>query len=170
MAILKVLSVPDPRLKIKAQPIEKVDLPARRLMDDLLETMYATEGVGLAATQVGIHQRIIVVDGSETDKPAPLKLANPELLWISEESAPMPEACLSIPGQYADVQRFTRIKFRYLDEHNAMIEREASGLLAQVIQHEIDHLNGILFIDRLSSLKRDILLRKAIKMGKTGET
>lgn len=167
MAILKVLSVPDPRLKIKAQPIEKVDLPARLLMDDLLETMYATEGVGLAATQVGIHQRIIVVDGSETDKPEPLKLGNPELLWISEESAPMPEACLSIPGQYADVQRFTRIKFRYLDEHNAMIEREAGGLLAQVIQHEIDHLNGILFIDRLSSLKQDILFRKAIKMVKT---
>lgn len=168
MAILKVLSVPDPRLKIKAQPIEKVDSSVIRLMDDLLETMYFTEGVGLAATQVGIHQRVIVIDRSETDKPEPLKLANPELLWVSEESSAMPEGCLSVPEQYAEVERFTRIKFRYLDEHNNIIEREGDGLLAQVIQHEIDHLNGILFVDHLSSLKRNLLLRKAAKVGKTG--
>jgi peptide deformylase len=163
MATLKVLSVPDPRLNIKAQPVTEVDSSVKQLMEDLLETMYLSEGVGLAATQVGISKRVIVVDASESDKPEPLKLANPEILWVSEEARPMLEACLSVPEQKAEVERFTQIKFRYLDEHNTLVEREAQGLLAQVIQHEIDHLNGILYIDHLSSLKRSILLQRAVK-------
>ena len=167
MTVLKILHVPDPRLKITAQPVEKVDVSIARLMDDMLETMYIKQGVGLAATQVGVNQRVIVVDGSETDKPEPLKLANPELLWRSQESKDVSEGCLSVPEQYAEVNRFTRVKFRYLDEHNQTVEREAGGLLAHVIQHEIDHLNGVLFLDHLSALKRQMLLRRALKATKT---
>lgn len=167
MTVLKILHVPDPRLKITAQPIEKVDASIARLMDDMLETMYVKQGVGLAATQVGVNQRVIVVDGSETDKPEPLKLANPELLWRSQESKEVSEGCLSVPEQYAEVNRFTRVKFRYLDEHNQTVEREAGGLLAHVIQHEIDHLNGVLFLEHLSALKRQMLLRRALKVAKS---
>ncbi|MBL9029722.1 MAG: peptide deformylase [Caedimonas sp.] len=167
MTVLKILHVPDPRLKITAQPVEKVDASIARLMEDMLETMYVKQGVGLAATQVGVNQRVIVVDGSETDKPEPLKLANPELLWRSQESKDVSEGCLSVPEQYAEVNRFTRVKFRYLDEHNQTVEREAGGLLAHVIQHEIDHLNGILFLEHLSALKRQMLLRRALKVTKS---
>lgn len=167
MTVLKILHVPDPRLKITAQPVEKVDASIARLMDDMLETMYVKQGVGLAATQVGVNQRVIVVDGSETDKSEPLKLANPELLWRSQESKDVSEGCLSVPEQYAEVNRFTRVKFRYLDEHNQTVEREAGGLLAHVIQHEIDHLNGVLFLEHLSALKRQMLLRRALKVTKS---
>jgi len=164
MAVLKVLEIPDPRLQQKAFPIETVDEEVRKLMDDLLETMYVTNGVGLAATQVGIGKRIVVIDVSDEDEePQPMKLANPELIWQSEETFLAPEGCLSVPEQYADVERFVCVKFQYINEKNEKVQVEADDLLAICIQHEIDHLNGILFIDHLTPLKRKIVLNKLKK-------
>ncbi|MCE3230274.1 MAG: N-formylmethionyl-tRNA deformylase [Alphaproteobacteria bacterium] len=169
MALLPVLTAPNPRLKIKAEPVERVDEEVRRLMDDMLETMYASDGMGLAATQVGIDKRIIVIDlhaGENGKPPRVMKLANPEVLWASEETAFVDEACLSVPNLYAAVGRPTSIKIRYLNEHNKLVEIEEDGPLARCIQHEIDHLDGILYIDHLSRLKREIMVRKLMKARK----
>lgn len=167
MARLPILVAPDPRLKVKARRIERVDPVTRRLMDDMLETMYAAPGIGLAAPQVGVDRRVIVVDVSkEGEERSPLRMANPELVWVSDEDNTHEEGCLSVPEHYADVTRPAAIRVRFLDHENELREMEADGLLATVIQHEMDHLDGILFIDHLSSLKRNMILRRLLKARK----
>jgi peptide deformylase len=164
MALLSIITAPDPRLKVKAKPVPRVDAAARKLMDEMLETMYAAPGIGLAAPQVGASKRIIVLDTArEGEKPQPLRIANPELLWVSDEMMLQSEGCLSLPEHYADVERPRAIRLRYLDHQNEIRELEAEGLLATCIQHEIDHLEGTLFVDHISSLKRSIILRKLQK-------
>jgi peptide deformylase len=169
MAKLDIIIAPDPRLKLKCKPVAKVDAKVARLMDDMLETMYAAPGIGLAAPQVGVTQRIIVLDvAREDEKPAPIKMANPELVWISDEDVTYNEGCLSLPEHYADVARPKAIRVRYLDHQNEIRELAAEGLLATCIQHEMDHLDGVLFVDHITALKRNIILRKLLKAKKTG--
>ena len=169
MAKLDIIIAPDPRLKVKCKPVAKVDTKVARLMDDMLETMYAAPGIGLAAPQVGVAQRVIVLDvAREDEKPAPLRMANPELIWVSDEDTTYNEGCLSLPEHYADVVRPKAIRVRYLDHQNEIRELEAEGLLATCIQHEMDHLDGILFVDHITALKRNIILRKLLKAKKSG--
>jgi peptide deformylase len=164
MALLPILIAPDPRLKVKARPVAVVDDGTRRLMDDMAETMYAAPGIGLAAPQVGVAQRVIVVDIAKDGAPPQLlQIANPEILWRSDELATYNEGCLSLPEHYADVSRPAAIKLRYLDRDNKLQEIEAKELLATCIQHEMDHLEGVLFVDHISALKRNIILRKLVK-------
>jgi peptide deformylase len=164
MALLSIISAPDPRLKIKARPVAAVDDDVRQLMDDMLETMRKAIGIGLAAPQVGVAKRVIVLDISgEGQKPQPMMLANPQILWRSPEMATFSEGCLSLPEHYADVTRPAAIRLRYLDYQNEIRELEASGLLATCIQHEIDHLDGVLFVDHISMVKRGMILRKLAK-------
>jgi peptide deformylase len=164
MALLPVLIAPDPRLKLRAKPVVQVDAKIRRLMDDMLETMYVAPGIGLAAPQVGEALRVIVADvAREEEEKQPLRMANPEILWRSEELATYNEGCLSLPEHYADVTRPASIRVRYIDHENEIREMEAEGLLATVIQHEMDHLQGVLFVDHISPLKRNIILRKLAK-------
>jgi len=164
MALLPILVAPDPRLKLKAVPAAEVTDEIRQLLDDMLETMYAAPGIGLAAPQVGVSKRIIVVDISRDEEPkAPLCMVNPELVWLSDEDAAYEEGCLSVPEHYAEVVRPAAIRVAYLDRDGKKQELETDGLLATVIQHEMDHLDGILFIDHLSSLKRNMILRKLVK-------
>ncbi|HEY8013455.1 MAG TPA: peptide deformylase [Dongiaceae bacterium] len=169
MAKLDIIIAPDPRLKLKCKPVAKVDAKVARLMDDMLETMYAAPGIGLAAPQVGVTQRIIVLDvAREDEKPAPIRMANPELVWVSDEDVTYNEGCLSLPEHYADVARPKAIRVRYLDHQNEIRELKAEGLLATCIQHEMDHLDGVLFVDHITALKRNIILRKLLKAKKTG--
>ena len=164
MALLPIITAPDPRLKVKARPVAAVDDKVRRLMDDMLETMYHAIGIGLAAPQVGVVSRVLVVDvAREGEEPQPLKLANPEILWRSQERIASSEGCLSLPEHYADVTRSAKVRLRYLDHQNEVREFEAEGLLATCLQHEIDHLDGILFVDHISPIKRSIILRKLAK-------
>ena len=164
MALLDVLVAPDPRLKLKAKPVALVDESIRRLMDDMLETMYVAPGIGLAAPQVGQAVRVIVADvARDGEEKRPMRMANPEILWRSEELATYNEGCLSLPEHYADVTRPAEIRVRYLDHENEIRTLEAKGLLATVIQHEMDHLEGVLFVDHISALKRNIILRKLVK-------
>jgi len=168
MAVLPIIVAPDPRLKQVAKPVDKVDAEVRRLMDDMLETMYKAPGIGLAAPQVGVLKRVIVVDiAREDEDPQPLRMANPELIEVSDEDAVYNEGCLSLPEHYADVTRPAAIKVRYLDHENEIRELEADGLLATCIQHEMDHLEGILFVDHLTALKRNMILRKLLKAKKS---
>ncbi len=168
MALLPIITAPDPRLKIKAKPVAEVDAKVRRLMDDMVETMYQAIGIGLAAPQVGVAQRVLVVDvAREGEKPQPLRIANPEILWRSEEMMTASEGCLSLPEHYAEVERPAAIRLRYLDHENEIREIEAKGLLATCLQHEIDHLDGVLFVDHISALKRGIILRKLSKAKKS---
>ncbi len=167
MAQLDVIVAPDPRLKRKCKPVVGVDARIRRLMDDMLETMYAAPGVGLAAPQVDVPERVIVVDVARADEPPrPYAIANPEILWASDEEVSYDEGCLSFPDQYADVTRPAAIRVRYLDRDNEPRELDAHGLLATCVQHEMDHLEGILFVDRISALKRNIILRRLRKARK----
>jgi peptide deformylase len=164
MAILPILTVPDPRLKQMAKPVQRVDSRIARLMDDMLETMYLAPGIGLAAPQIGVLERVIVVDVTDKDEPRrPLQMANPEILWASEETSVYNEGCLSLPDHYADVVRPQAVRVRYRDRDDQVRELEAGGLLATCIQHEIDHLDGILFVDHISALKRNMILRKLQK-------
>ncbi len=164
MALLPIITAPDPRLKLKAKPVAKVDARLRKLMDDMLETMYLAPGIGLAAPQVGVTKRVLVVDvAKDGAKPQPFRIANPEILWRSKELVTFSEGCLSLPEHYADVTRPGEIKLRYLDYENELRELHAKGLLATVIQHEMDHLEGVLFVDHISALKRNIILRKLAK-------
>jgi peptide deformylase len=164
MAVLEVITAPDPRLKIKAKPIAKVTPAIARLMDDMLETMYAQNGIGLAAPQVGRAERVIVVDvGEKEGERTPIAMANPEIVWASEDEAIVSEGCLSLPDQFADVTRPAKVKIAYLDKDNVAREIEADGMLACCVQHEIDHLDGKLFVDHISRLKRDMILRKLQK-------
>ncbi len=167
MALLSVITAPDARLKAKSVPVDSVDGEVRALMDNLRETMYAAPGVGLAAPQVGVQSRVIVIDLAEKDQtPEPLRLANPEINWASEETILCEEGCLSVPEHFAEVSRAQKIRLSYLDYDNKDREIEPEGKLAACIQHEIDHLDGVLFIDYLSVLKRGIILRKLIKARK----
>ena len=164
MALLSILIAPHPLLKRSAAPVALVDDGTRRLMDDMLETMYEADGLGLAAPQVGVLKRIVVIDVHAKDQPpAPMCLVNPEIVERSEETAVAEEGCLSVPEQYADVTRPKRVKVRYLDRDGLSREIEAEGILGVCLQHEIDHLEGTLFVDHLSSLKRGMILRKVRK-------
>jgi peptide deformylase len=164
MAVLPIITAPDPRLKLKARRVDAVDDDIRRLMDDMLETMRTAIGIGLAAPQVGVAKRVIVLDvAREGEEPQPMMLANPEILWRSAELATFSEGCLSLPEHYAEVTRPEKIRLRYLDYQNEIRETEASGLLATCLQHEIDHLDGVLFVDHISLVKRGMILRKLTK-------
>jgi peptide deformylase len=169
MAILPLIIAPDPRLKKRAEPIAAVDGRITRLMDDMLETMYASNGIGLAAPQIGALERVVVVDTSEKDEPPrPIGLANPEIVWADEEQALYNEGCLSLPEQYADVIRPRAVRVRYLDRNNTPQEIQGEGLLATVLQHEIDHLEGTLFVDRISLIKRTMIIKRLQKWKKAG--
>lgn len=162
MSLLPILTIPDARLKAKCKPLTNVDGRVAALMDDMLETMYKAPGIGLAAPQIGLLERVIVVDVTDhkNEKPNPIAMVNPELIWTSDELAVTQEGCLSIPEIYAEVTRPAQVKVRYVDRGGEVREMDADGLLATCVQHEIDHLNGVLFIDHLSSLKRNMILRK----------
>lgn len=167
MTRLKIFEYPDPVLRQKAAPVAEVDDELRRLFDDMLETMYAAAGVGLAAPQVGVTKRVIVIDTHDEEEgevPRPLYLANPEIVFRSDEQICHDEGCLSVPDQHAEVMRSASVKVRYLDYHGKPREIEAEGLLAIALQHEIDHLDGVLYIDHLSRLKRQMLIKKLQKM------
>ena len=161
MAILNILHFPDPRLRTRAVPVTVVDEQIRRLADDMLETMYDAPGIGLAATQVNVHQRVVVIDVSE-EKNQPLVLINPEIL-VKEGMEEMDEGCLSVPGVYETVERAEKVRIRALNRDGESFELDADGLLAVCIQHEIDHLDGKLFVDYLSSLKRERIKKKLEK-------
>ena len=161
MALLDILEFPDPRLRTKAKPVTQVDDSIRKLADDMLETMYAAPGIGLAATQVNVHQRIVVIDVSE-DKNQPLVLINPEFEVIEGEQQ-YDEGCLSVPGFYETVTRAEKIRLKALDRNGQPFELEADGLLSVCIQHELDHLDGMLFVDHISRLKRDRIRKKLEK-------
>ena len=164
MARLPIITAPDRRLKRTCAAVEAVDETVRALMDDMLETMYAAPGIGLAAPQVGIARRVIVVDiAREEGERAPYRMANPEVVHLSEELASYEEGCLSLPEHYAEVTRPAEATIRYLDENNDRREIEVEGMLATCIQHEIDHLDGVLFVDRISKLKRDMIIKKLVK-------
>ncbi|MCK9991747.1 MAG: peptide deformylase [Alphaproteobacteria bacterium] len=164
MAILPILIAPDARLKTVSKPVDTVDDGLRALMDDMLETMYAAPGVGLAAIQVNVPKRVIVMDvAREGEAPSPRFFINPEIIWQSEEQAVFSEGCLSFPEMFDDVERPARIRLRYLDYAGKAREEAADGLFAVCIQHEMDHLEGVLFVDHLSRLKRDAILRKLQK-------
>ncbi len=164
MAKLSIIVAPDPRLKIKSKAVEKVDDRVRKLMDDMIETMYAAPGVGLSAVQVGVPECIIVIDVSkDPDPPEPVRLVNPEILKTSEEIVLVEEGCLSLPDYFADVERPVTVDVRYVDENGEIRRIKAEGLLSTVLQHEMDHLEGILFVDHLSAIKRNIILRKLVK-------
>jgi len=164
MALRTILTVPDPKLKLVSQPVARVDDALRALMDDMLETMYAAPGIGLAAIQVGEPVRVIVMDlAREGEEPAPRHFVNPEVLWASEETAPYEEGCLSVPEIYDAVERPARVKIKYLNYKGEEVVEDCEGLYAVCIQHEMDHLNGVLFIDHLSRLKRDRAVAKVKK-------
>ena len=161
MAKLKILEFPDPRLRKKALPVETVDDTLRQLIDDMFETMYDAPGIGLAATQVDVHRRLLVADVS-AEKDAPHVLINPEILE-KDGMAVSEEGCLSVPGYYEEVERAEHIRVRYLDRDGKQQEMHCEGILSTCVQHEIDHLNGVLFIDHISRLKRDRITRKFAK-------
>jgi len=167
MALLPILTAPDPRLKQKSAPVTTFDDDLRRLTEDMLETMYVAPGIGLAAIQIGVAKRVIVIDvAREGEPPAPMRIVNPEITWASDRLAPYEEGCLSVPEHYADVMRPDEVKLRYQDETGRVHEKHCTGLLAVCIQHEIDHLDGVLFVDHLSSLKRNMILKKLQKQKK----
>jgi len=161
MALLEILEFPDPRLRTRAEPVKAVDAAVTRLVEDMLETMYAANGIGLAATQVDVHRRVVVLDVSDR-RNAPLALVNPEITLLGGE-VESDEGCLSVPGYYEPVTRRDRIRVAALDRHGEPFELEADGLLAICIQHECDHLLGKLFVDYLSGLKRQRIRRKLAK-------
>lgn len=167
MALLKLLHYPDERLRTIAKPIAVVDDRIRQIARDMAETMYASKGIGLAATQVNVHERMILVDESE-DHSALRVLINPEVISHSEEKKVVQEGCLSVPGIYDDVERPDQIRVRALNEHGQAVEFDAEGLLSVVIQHEIDHLNGKVFVDYLSRLKQGRIKTKMIKARDSG--
>jgi peptide deformylase len=174
MTVLSILIVPDPGLRAVAKPVAAVDDSVRAIVENMFDTMYDARGIGLAATQVGIEQRIVVIDLQEPESDAedakpirdPRVFINPELLSVSEETSIYNEGCLSIPEQYAEVERPMRCQVGWIDQDGARHEEDFDGLLSTCIQHEIDHLNGVLFIDHISRLKRDMVLKKLAKARK----
>lgn len=170
MALLPIITAPDPRLEAVSTPVEAVTDEVRRQLDDMLETMYAAPGIGLAAIQVGIPKRMLVIDVSrEGEDKQPLYVVNPEFTWLSDEDKVYEEGCLSLPEQYAEVARPAEVKIEYLDYNGEKQELHADGLLAVCLQHEIDHLDGILFVDHISALKRNMILRKLLKQKRLAE-
>ena len=163
MTIRKILTEPDPFLRQKSTKVETVDDNIRILMDDMLETMYAAPGIGLAAIQVGVPKRIIVIDLSKDEEKKPLCFINPKIISNSNNDATYEEGCLSVPGQFAEIDRPDKCHLKYLDYNGKPQELKAEGLLATCIQHEMDHLNGILFIDYLSKLKKSMIIKKLSK-------
>lgn len=167
MAIRPILIAPDPRLKAVSTPVETVDTEIRKLAEDMADSMYAAEGIGLAAVQIGVAKRIIVMDLDQKDGKKDWRVfINPKITWASEEMATFEEGCLSVPEIWDDVERPARIKAEYLDLDGKKVEIEADGMLATCLQHEMDHLEGVLFIDHFSRLKRSIALRKLAKAKK----
>ena len=160
----KILIEPDPILRKKCEPLEKVNDETRKLMDEMLETMYEAPGIGLAAVQIGILKKLIVIDISKgEEKKNPLFLVNPKIVHQSKETSIYEEGCLSLPGQFAEIERPAECTVNYVDYNGKEKELKANGLLATCVQHEIDHLNGILFIDYLSKLKKDMIIKKLVK-------
>ena len=160
----KILTEPDPILRKRCEPLERVDIDTKNLMDDMLETMYAAPGIGLAAVQVGILKRLIVIDISKgEEKKRPLFLINPKIIHQSKKTSVYEEGCLSIPGLFAEIERPAECTLKYIDYHGKEKELKAEGLLATCVQHEVDHLNGVLFIDYLSKLKKDMIIKKLVK-------
>jgi len=167
MSILPILVAPDPRLKVISEPVREVDDNLRTLMDDMCETMYDAPGIGLAAVQVGVPKCVIVMDLTrDGDEKTPLYLVNPEITWASDSLVTYEEGCLSLPTYYEDVERSDHVKVTHLDYNGERQELNCEGLLATCIQHEMDHLKGILFVDHISKLKRSMILRKLQKMKK----
>jgi peptide deformylase len=170
MAVRDILILPDKRLRAVSKPVAKVDAATRKLVEDMFETMYAAPGIGLAAIQVGEPKRVVIMDLAKKDEPKqPQVFINPELLGTSDEKNIHEEGCLSIPEFYEEVRRPAQVKVRYLDLDGKAYEIEANGLLATCIQHEIDHLDGVLFIDHISKLKRDRVIKKFVKAAKLGK-
>jgi peptide deformylase len=171
MAIREILKLPDKRLRLRSEPVKQIDAGIRKLVDDMFETMYKAPGIGLAAIQLGVAKRVITMDLSKKeDDHKPQVFINPEILWQSEERAKFEEGCLSIPDYYEEVERPTEVKVKYLDLAGKKREIDAKGLLATCLQHEIDHINGVLFIDHLSKLKRDRVIKKFTKAAKNTTT
>jgi peptide deformylase len=167
MPIRPILILPDPMLRLVSEPVATVDAEVRALVDDMFATMYDAPGIGLAAIQIGVPRRVVTVDLAKKDEePAPQVFINPEIFGLSEEKSVYEEGCLSIPEIHEDVERPARLRVRYLDLDGKPQEREADGLLATCVQHEVDHLNGVLFIDHISKLKRDRILKKFVKAAK----
>ena len=170
MAVRDILIIPDKRLRLKSEAVQTVDKPLRALIEDMFETMYAAPGIGLAAIQVGVPKRVVTMDLAKKDDPPERRVfINPEVISASAETATYEEGCLSIPEYYEEVSRPAKVKVKYLDLDGKAREIEADGLLATCLQHEIDHLNGVLFIDHISKLKRDMVLKKFKKAAKRGE-
>jgi peptide deformylase len=169
MALRDILIIPDKRLRLKSEPVQAIDKAVRALVDDMFETMYAAPGIGLAAIQIGVPRRVVTMDlAKKDDKPVPQVFINPEIVWASDEKSTYDEGCLSIPEYYEEVERPKAVKVRFLDLDGKQHEIEADGLLATCFQHEIDHLNGVLFIDHISKLKRDRVMKKFKKAAKHG--
>jgi len=169
MAVRDILILPDKRLRLKSEPVKAVDRSLRKLVDDMFETMYAAPGIGLAAIQIGVPQRVVTMDLAKKDEPkAPQVFINPEVVWKADERATYEEGCLSIPEYYEEVTRPSAVRVQYLDLAGTPHEIEATGLLATCLQHEIDHTNGVLFIDYISKLKRDMVMKKFKKAAKLG--
>jgi peptide deformylase len=169
MTIRPLVILPDPKLRLVSEPVKEITDEIRKLADDMLETMYDAPGVGLAAIQIGVPLRMVTMDVSKTEgEREPMVLINPEVLWASEEKRVYEEGCLSIPEYYEEVERPDRVRFRYMDLKGEIVEQEAQDLMATCVQHEIDHLNGVLFIDHLSKLKRDRVITKFKKAAKRG--
>jgi len=167
MSVREILILPDKRLRAVSKPVAKIDAATRKLVDEMFETMYAAPGIGLAAIQVGEPKRVITLDLAKKDEPNdPRVVINPELVWTSDEKSSHEEGCLSIPEFYEEVERPKAIKVKFLDLDGKPQELEATGLLATCLQHEIDHLNGVLFIDHISKLKRDRVIKKFAKAAK----
>jgi len=167
MTIRTILTAPDPRLKAVSEPVDKVDDSIRKLVADLKDSMYAANGIGLAAVQIGVPKRVLMMDLAQQEgKKEPKAYINPKILWASEELATMEEGCLSVPDVWDEVKRPARIRAEYQDEHGHKHTIEAEGLLACCLQHEMDHLDGVLFIDHLSRLKRSMALKKLTKAKK----
>jgi peptide deformylase len=171
MTVRPILTAPDPRLQALSSDVEKVDSETRKLVDDMAESMYAADGIGLAAVQIGVPKRVIVIDLDQKEgKKTPRAFINPKILGASEEMAVFEEGCLSVPEIWDDVERPARIRAEYLDLNGKKVELEADGMLATCLQHEMDHLNGVLFIDHLSRLKRSMAIKKLTKAKKLKET
>ena len=170
MTVREIIVLPDKRLRLVSEPVKAIDKDVRRLADDMFETMYAAPGIGLAAVQVGEPKRIVTMDLAKKDEPKkPQVFINPVVTWISEDKATYEEGCLSIPEYYEEVERPSRVKVEYLGLDGKTHEIEADGLLATCLQHEIDHINGVLFIDHISKLKRDLVVKKFKKAAKRAD-
>ncbi len=170
MTVREIIKLPDKRLRLVSEPVKRIDAGVRKLVEDMFETMYDAPGIGLAAIQVGVAKRVVVMDLSKKeDEHKPLVFINPEITWTSEEKATHEEGCLSIPEYYEEVERPERVKVKYLDLDGKAHEITAKGLFATCIQHEVDHINGVLFIDHISKLKRDRVIKKFTKAAKTAK-